>query len=73
MIAALKTGRNSVGVEIDPEYCRMAARYLKADASDFFSTAKLVFEKVIDQEGICVNEDHELYNVRAAKKKLEQA
>jgi len=29
MIAALRTGRNSIGVEIEPEYFRMAARYLK--------------------------------------------
>lgn len=29
VVAALKTGRNSIGVEIEPEYCRMAARHLK--------------------------------------------
>ncbi len=27
MVAALRNGRNSIGIEIDPEYCRMAARY----------------------------------------------
>ena len=26
MLAAMKWGRNSLGIEIDPEYCRMAAR-----------------------------------------------
>ena len=36
MVAALRTGRNSVGVDIDPEYCRMAARYLKAENSGLF-------------------------------------
>jgi site-specific DNA-methyltransferase (adenine-specific) len=35
MIAALRTGRNSIGGEIDPEYCRMAAKYLKADPPFF--------------------------------------
>ena len=25
MLASLQTGRNSIGVEIDPEYCRIAA------------------------------------------------
>jgi len=25
LIAALRTGRNSIGVEIEPDYCRMAA------------------------------------------------
>ncbi|MDW7980686.1 MAG: site-specific DNA-methyltransferase, partial [Verrucomicrobiales bacterium] len=42
MIAAMCTGRNSIGVEIDPEYCRIAARYLKAEASDLFARAELV-------------------------------
>ena len=72
MIAALKTGRNSIGVEVDPDYCLMAARYLKAEASDFFSSAKLVFEKATVHDGISINEDQGLYNVRPAKKKLEQ-
>ena len=72
MIAALKTGRNSIGVEIDPDYCLMAARYLKAEASDFFSSAKLVFEKATVHDGISINEDQGLYNVRPAKMKLEQ-
>ena len=36
MIAALKTGRSSIGVETDPDYYRMVARYLKAETSDFF-------------------------------------
>lgn len=35
MVAALRSGRNSIGIEIDPEYCRMAARYLKAETSAF--------------------------------------
>ena len=72
MIAALKTGRNSIGVEVDPDYCLMAACYLKAEASDFFSSAKLVFEKATVHDGISINEDQGLYNVRPAKKKLEQ-
>jgi modification methylase len=29
MITALRTGRNRIGVEIGPEYCRMAARFLR--------------------------------------------
>ena len=72
MIAALKTGRNSIGVETDPDYCRMAARYLKAEVNDFFSTAKLVFEKAMVHDGISINEDQELYNICPAKQKLEQ-
>jgi modification methylase len=72
MIAALRSDRNSVGVEIDPDYCRMAARYLKAEASDLFSTAKLIFEKA-DAATIrgAVREDNELYSVRPARRRLE--
>lgn len=71
MIAALRTGRNSVGVEIDPDYCRMAARHLKAENSDLFSTVSLVFEKLTQEHKSLVREDHELYGVRPAKKKLQ--
>ena len=70
MIAALRTGRNSIGVEIDPEYCRMAARYLKAEAGDLFSTVKLLFEKMAIETASLVKEDQALYEVRPARKKL---
>lgn len=36
MLAAMKAGRNSIGVEIDPEYCRMAFRRLKTEANTLF-------------------------------------
>jgi len=45
MVAALKNARNSIGVEIDREYCRMAARRLKAENSGLFSSSELIFEK----------------------------
>ncbi|MBN1867141.1 site-specific DNA-methyltransferase [Candidatus Sumerlaeota bacterium] len=70
MVAALRTGRNSIGVEIDPEYCRMAARYLKAESADLFSTAKLVFEKMVEEQALCVKEDRALYKVRPARRRL---
>lgn len=73
MVAAMKNDRNSVGVEIDPEYCRMAARYLKAESNDLFSDAELSFEKVIEQrKQMVVKEDRELYRVRPARKRLEE-
>ena len=71
MVAALRTGRNSIGIDIDPEYCRMAARYLKAETNDLFSTAKLLFEKAATEPACLVKEDHALYEVRPAKKRLE--
>jgi DNA modification methylase len=72
MIAALRTGRNSIGVEIDPEYCRMAAKYLKAENPDhLFPSSKLIFAKASPERACFVREDHELYQVRPVKKKLE--
>lgn len=70
MVAAFRTDRNSIGVDIDPEYCRMAARYLKAETSDLFSNAKLLFEKVTNEREFLVKEEQTLYEVRPAKKKL---
>jgi len=70
MVAALRTGRNSIGVEIDPEYCRMTARYLKAETADLFSNAELLFEKAATETASRVEEDQALYQVRPARKKL---
>ena len=73
MVAALKYGRNSIGVEIDPDYCRMIARYLKAESHDLFSDADLRFERTIhEKRELAVREDRELYKVRLARKRLEE-
>jgi modification methylase len=45
MVAAMQTGRNSIGVEIDPQYCNMTVRRLKNESSDLFSGAEFLFEK----------------------------
>ncbi len=70
MIAALRTGRNSIGVEIEAEYCRMTARYLKAENPGLFSDTKIIFEKATTEQTCLVREDPELYEVRPARKKL---
>ena len=73
MVAALKNGRNSVGVEIDPEYCRMIARYLKAESNDLFNEVELQFERTVHvKKQMVVREDRELYKVRPARKRLEE-
>ncbi len=80
MVAALKWGRNSVGIEIDPEYCRMAARYLKAESKNLFYTTELKFEKAQqdkrkkkgNSKELSVREFQELYKVHPAKKRLEE-
>lgn len=70
MVAALRTGRNSIGVEIDPEYCRMAARYLKAENTALFANTELKFERASTEHACLVKEDHALYEVRPARKRL---
>ena len=71
MIAALKSGRNSIGVEIDPEYCRLAAQYLRVENNDLFSTARLLFEKATAETGYLLREDQAMYGVQPARKKME--
>jgi site-specific DNA-methyltransferase (adenine-specific) len=70
MIAAFQTGRNSIGVEIDPDYCRMAARYLKAETTNLFSSAQLIFAKVSTERACMVKEDQALYEVKPARRKV---
>jgi DNA modification methylase len=73
MIAALRYGRNSIGIDIEPEYCRMIARYLKKESSNLFIDTELIFEKSVannsGQMQIC--EDQALYKVKSARKSLE--
>ena len=73
MVAALRYGRNSIGIDIEPEYCRMAARYLKKESSNLFFDTELIFEKLVsDSSGhLQVCEDQALYEVRSARKTLE--
>jgi modification methylase len=72
MVAALKYDRNSIGVEIDPEYCRMAAAYLKAESNDLFIDGQLVFEKAEERKTAwVVRENQALYEVKPARKKLQ--
>jgi modification methylase len=41
MVAALKNGRSSIGVEIDGEYCKMAASRLLNENTSLFGKAQL--------------------------------
>ena len=72
MVAALRTGRNSIGVEIDAEYCRIAARRLRDETSNLFSRARLAFEKVEPSSSglLLVREAPELYGTRRRSKSL---
>ena len=72
MIASLRYSRNSIGIDIDTEYCRMAARYLKKESSNLFFDMELSFEKMtFDNTGLMqVCEDQALYEVRSARKTM---
>lgn len=43
MMAAMKAGRNSIGIEIDPDYCKMAEERLRHENTNMFSSANLEF------------------------------
>ena len=47
MVAAMRAERNSIGLDIDAEYCRMAAKRLRTEASSMFVNARLQFQKTI--------------------------
>jgi len=72
MIASLRYGRHSIGIDIDAEYCRMAARHLKKESSNLFFDTELSFEKMtFDNTGLMqVCEDQALYEVRSARKTM---
>jgi len=71
MVAALKYDRNSIGIEIDPEYCETAASHLKGESSNLFSEADFVFEKTVrKQQAILVREDAALYQVKPSRRRL---
>lgn len=68
LIAAMKNGRNSVGVEIDRNYCRMAAKRLKAESYGLFTSSELIFEKAemeISHQALYV--DQELSRLRTTR------
>jgi hypothetical protein len=48
----------------------MAARYLKAEATNLFSDTKLIFEKALKEKAYQIGEDQELYQVNPTRKKM---
>jgi site-specific DNA-methyltransferase (adenine-specific) len=44
MVAALKHGRNSIGVELDTEYCKLAASRLMNENTSLFANTLLQIE-----------------------------
>lgn len=50
MVSALRNGRNSIGIDVDRDYCKMAAKRLKTEANDFFNIVNLYFKKQINSK-----------------------
>jgi len=48
MLAAMKANRNSIGVEIDPEYCKMIFKRLQREEQTFFGPIEIKFENKED-------------------------
>lgn len=66
LLAAMRSGRNSIGIDIDREYCRMAATRLSKENSDLFSNAHIEYQKQINtrQDGLVLREERGMYRAR---------
>jgi site-specific DNA-methyltransferase (adenine-specific) len=69
MLAALKAERNSIGVEIDPDYCKAALQRLKQDGVSLFSDVRVEFRKqeAVETREAKVREEHSGYSSGAKR------
>ncbi len=71
MVAALEHGRNSIGVEIDTDYCKMAASRLMNENSSLFGQARFQIElmpRAAVESASTIAESPPAYRTRAQKK-----
>jgi len=71
MLAALKHGRNSIGVELDTDYCKMAASRLMNENTSLFGSANLQIElkpHTALEATAALRESPPAYKVRQRKK-----
>jgi site-specific DNA-methyltransferase (adenine-specific) len=71
MLAALKHGRNSVGVELDSDYCKMAASRLMNETRTLFGKTQLQIDlksNSIVESSLALREKHQPYKTRNRKK-----
>jgi site-specific DNA-methyltransferase (adenine-specific) len=68
MLASMKTGRNSIGIEIDKEYCRMTLDRLKAEAKGLPAEVKIEFSIMNDHDrAFAVQEKPAVYKGKSGK------
>lgn len=71
MMAALKHGRNSLGVELDTAYCKQAASRLLNENTNLFGNAQLQIDLkpiVADEIGATLKEESPRYKARVRKR-----
>jgi len=69
MLAAMKCGRNSIGIEIDEEYCHMTLDRLKTEERDLSREVKIEFSKAADKaEHLAVKEEFAAYKAGKSRK-----
>jgi DNA modification methylase len=71
MLASMKSGRSSIGIEIDREYCRMAASRLKREGHDLFSDIKLEFKRQVKsrEHGAVLRDEKAGYRSKSTKRR----
>jgi len=69
MVASMKTGRNSIGIEFDPEYCKMSEDRLRRENNDMFLSANLEFIYPGQEKGVrtAVGEKRLKYSAKSKK------
>ena len=73
MVAAMKCGRNSIGVEIETKYARMAARRLQSESRDLCSRHCLEFTRALRNtscDTLAVREDLALYESAHRRRRM---
>lgn len=69
MLAAMKCGRNSIGIEIDKEYCRLTMERLKAEALELPAGVNIEFSTLSDNDmNFMVHEGSAAYKGKERKK-----
>ena len=71
MLAAMKWERNSLGIEIDPDYCRMAARRILEENENLFSTTdfECIHAPEAGKEVLALHETPVAYRINKPRKK----
>lgn len=70
MVAALRAERNRIGIEIDPDYCRLATQRLRQESQNLFSAATIQVELSSPPTGNnSVKESSGSYKVKRPKKR----